>query len=229
MQEEKDLLKYRQIPLLSFADPCLQITKPAYKDEHTTYCQLGVKYALKTGNDFLVKNAVVKVALQYGEKYDNEVLLVRKLAGIGSGIEMKYANDASVGKEVFLAITEKMRWACQLKKSFPLIVDVTVYYQSMLNLCLRLHRAYGIGECNEQPCNIVQDWYCGLNTPLHYTGDPNYDCIAHWQHFNPHTPDNVEFPLAEFTEDATFAILERSEYEQAISKLLPAGALIARE
>lgn len=217
LDDERKLAKYQQIPLLSIDHPCLLVEMPFCKKDCTIGTYFSIDYGLKAGNEFLIKNAYLKIELRCGPQDRREVLVhCRSFAGIGAGAEPSSSDDIEIAGASFLAFSSIASQIAVMDEP-PIVISMTVYYQSMVGLNIRLHREYRVGEAEKNAANVVRMWGERLATAPNLRGSYNEDFYTCLNHFRVSMSGGlVRFSLIEMTEAATFEVIKDNRFEQEV-------------
>lgn len=221
LDDERELVKFQQVPLLSLVDPCFCVSMPACTSECKVGTSFNVEYKLRSGNDYLVKDAFIKVELRCGPSGRVEVLdACRSFAGIGGGYEPNVYDSFMVAATSYKAFGDIASQISLFDKNPPVLVYVTVYYRNLLGLNVRMHRAYRVGESENNEARIVKMWSDKLVPGPHLRGNVNEDVFTCYNHFRVSMAnDAVRFPLEELTEEASFEVVHDARYLQEVEVL----------
>ena len=221
LDDERDLIKFQQVPLLSFAHPCLRVIMPSCTRECKIGTSFNVEYKLKSGNDYLIKDAVVKVELRCGPNGRIELLdTCRLFAGIGGGYEPCAHDRFMVAAASYKAFGDIANRISLFEKNPPIVVKVTAYYRNMLGLHIRMRRTYRVGEAEENDPNVVKMWSDKLAPGPRLSGNVNEDVYTCYNHFRVSmASDSVLFPLEELTEEASFEAVSDNRYLQEVEAM----------
>lgn len=221
LDDERELIKFQQVPLLSFVHPCLRVIMPSCTSECKVGTSFNVEYKLKSGSDFLIKDAVIKVELRCGPNGRIELLdTCSSFAGIGGGYEPCACDRFKVTVASYKAFGDIANQISLLEKDPPVVVKVTAYYKNMLGLHIRMRRAYRVGAAEKSDANVVKAWSNKLAPVPHLFGNVNEDVCTCYNHFRVSMAnDSVLFPLEEMTDEASFEAISDNRYLQEVEAL----------
>lgn len=222
LDDERKLVKFQQVPLLSLTRPCFCVLMPVCTGECKIDTLFNVEYKLCLGSDYLVKEAFIKIELRCGSNGKVEVLdTCRSFAGIGGGYEPNVCDSFLVKSTSYRAFGDVANHISLLDKDSPVIVCVTIYYRNLLGLNIRMRRTYRVGEPEKNDANVVKMWSDKLVPGPCLSGNVSEDIYNCYKHFRVSMSNNniVRFSLEELTDEATFEIICDNRYLQEVEVL----------
>ena len=206
LQNEKELQKYQQVPLLELGNPILVIHNPCSDGDVDYSPKLEPIAFIKSGNGFLVREAKVEVCLLHSDERGNgkRSIVHSCFAGIGDSEKHKINAQFEISDGEFSFFCCKAREAIMCHNDRPIMVTVDVVYTSLLGLSIHLHREYGLGAPEGNAIEQAQDWNSQLEAKRRGLS------VKGGQHTLYPIPRKltVQFSLAEFSERASFKILK---------------------
>lgn len=213
INDEKEMNKYQQIPLFSIEEPKVVLYIPEFSSYNNAIeSKIGIQFLLRLANDALVKKANIRIKVKCGRHWSSEeVENSFDIVGFGGDMKRLHYYQFTITNGAYVHLANNIRRANMMGEDNPLLVQVSIFYFSMLGLHISMKREYllcPITNNEEMNANIAQQWGCALNTPPNLRGNYDEDVFTCRNHFRGGECSNVDFWLTENDDGSSFDVIE---------------------